>query len=219
MKGKFQPYVDIERPRDMTELLQLIKDKKITPLNANYDFKTWSGGVPTGWEFIELPPVPHNELTYSLAQVDDGMEITFTKEEGPFWPNLIINSADNFTYLANRKYVVVVDYTVTEGQNLAYYSQIKSATQSSDFTRCGLGYLFNVGSFNIPLNFRTQLPSLIVQYPYNTTTPTPVCKMEFYDSTTCDPLKVVIHSMGLYDVTDFVGEPEPNFFIPDLKPK
>jgi len=200
MKGKFQPYVDIEKPRNMTELLQIILDKKIAPLNTNYDFKTWSGD-PTGWEFIETDP--NNELTYSLAQVDDGMEITFTKTARTKWVNLIINSAVDFTYLANRKYVVVVDYTVTEGQNLAYYSQIKSAT-SNDFTRCGMGYLFNVGGFNIPLNFRTQLPSLIVQYPYNTTTPTPVCKMEFQYLATCDPLKVVIHSMGLYDVTDFV---------------
>jgi len=202
MKGKFQPYVDIERPRDMTELLQLIKDKKITPLKANYDFKTWSGGVPTGWAFIETDP--NNDLTYSLAQVDDGMEITFTKAAGTNWVGLTINSADNFTYLANHKYVVVVDYTVTEGQNLAYYSQIKSATRPDDFTKCGLGPLFSVLGFNIPLNFRTQLPSLIVQYPYNATTQTPVCRMDIHNLTTCDPLKVVIHSMGLYDVTDFV---------------
>ena len=198
MKGKFQPYVDIEKPRNMTELLQIILDKKIAPLNTNYDFKTWSGGVPTGWVFTETDP--DNDLTYSLAQVDDGMEITFTKAAGTSGVNLTINSADNFTQLANHKYVVVVDYTVTEGQNLAYYSQIRSATQSDDFTRCGLGYLFNVWDFNIPLNFHTQLPSLIVQYPDNTTAQTPACRMEFYDSTACDPLKVVIHSLGLYDV-------------------
>ncbi len=202
MKGKFQPYVDIEKPRNMTELLQIILDKKIAPLNTNYNFKTWSGGVPTGRAFIETDP--NNELTYSLAQVDDGMEITFTKVAGTNWPNLTINSAVDFTYLANRKYVVVVDYTVTEGQNLAYYSQIRSATGSGDFTRCGLGHLFNAWGFNIPLNFRTQLPSLIIQYPYNATAPTPVCRIEFHNSATCDPLKVVIHSMGLYDVTDFV---------------
>ena len=205
MKGKFQPYVDIERPRDMTELLQLIKDKKITPLNANYDFKTWSGG-PTGWEFIKTPP--NSELTYSLAQVDDGMEITFTKEEKIFWPYLTINPAVDFTYLANRKYVVVVDYTVTEGQNLDYYSQIRT-TPAPDFSRSGLGYLFNVWGYDIPLNFRTQVPSLIVQFPYNTPPKSPhatiyVCRIEFHNSATCDPLKVVIHSIGLYDVTDFV---------------
>ena len=199
MKGKFQPYVDIERPRDRTELLQLIKDKKITPLNANYDFKTWSGGVPTGWVFTGNP-----ELTYSLAQVDDGMEITFTKAAGTNWVGLIIRSAVGFTYLANRKYVVVVDYTVTEGQNLAYYAQIRSETELDDFTRSGVGYLFNVWGYNSPLNFRTQVPSLIVQYPYNTTVKTPVCRMDFHNSATCDPLKVVIHSLGLYDVTDFV---------------
>ena len=205
MKGKFQPYVGIEKPRNRTELLQIILDKKIAPLNTNYNFKTWSGGIPTGWSFIETDP--NNELTYSLAQVDDGMEITFTKAAGTesFLADLIIKSAVDFTYLADRKYVVVVDYTVTEGQNLAYYSQIKSATQSGAFTSCGLGYLFfNALGFNIPLNFRTQLPSLIVQYPYNAITQAPVCRMEFYNSTTCDPLKVVIHSMGLYDVTDFV---------------
>ena len=201
MKGKFQPYVDIERPRDMTELLQLIKDKKITPLKANYDFKTWSGGIPTGWAFTETDT--EYTLTYSLAQVNDGMEITFTKRQGTNWVNLTINSAVNFTYFANYKYVVVVDYTVTEGQNLAYYSQIKSATTVSDF-RCGQGYLFTAGGFNFPLNFRTQLPSLIVQYPYNTKTQAPVCRIEFHNSATCDPLKVVIHSMGLYEVTDFV---------------
>ena len=203
MKGKFQPYVDIERPRDMTELLQLIKDKKITPLNANYDFKTWSGGVPTGWAFTETDP--NNELTYSLAQVDDGVEITLTKAAaGTNWVYLTISSAVDFTYLANRKYVVVVDYTVTEGQNLAYYSQIRSTAHDFSATRSGLGYLFNVWGLDIPLNFRTQLPSLIVQYPYNTTFPKSVCRIEFHNSTTCDPLKVVIHSMGLYDVTDFV---------------
>jgi len=215
MKGKFQPYVDIERPRDMTELLQLIKDKKIAPLNTNYDFKTWigkvykdniwSGGVPTDWVFIETDS--NNELTYSLEQVDDGMEITFTKAAGTNWVYLYlaINSAVDFTYLANHKYVVVVDYTVTEGQNLAYYSQIRSTAKSDDFTRTGLSWLFNVLGFNIPFNFRTQLPSLIVQYPYNTTFPTKhVCRIEFPNTATCDPLKVVIHSMGLYDVTDFV---------------
>ena len=202
MKGKFQPYVDIERPRDMTELLQLIKDKKITPLNANYDFKTWSGGVPTGWEFIETPP--NNDLTYSLAQVDDGMEITFTKAAGTNWAGLIIRSAVGFTYLANRKYVVVIDYTVTEGQNLAYYAQIRSETELDDFTRSGVGYLFNVWGYNSPLNFRTQVHSLIVQYPYDTTTQTPIGRIEFHSLAACDPLKVVIHSLGLYDVTDFV---------------
>lgn len=186
----------------MVELLQIILDKKIPPLNANYDFKAWGGNKPTGWVFTEKDT--EYTLTYSLAQVDDGMEITFTKGVWVNWPNLTINSADNFTYLANHKYVVVVDYTVTEGQNLAYYSQIRSATQSNDFTRCGLGYLFNVLGFNIPLNFRTQLPSLIVQYPYNTTAQTPACRIEFHSLANCDPLKVVIHSMGLYDVTDFV---------------
>ncbi|MGB4463060.1 MAG: hypothetical protein WBI96_00030, partial [Candidatus Hydrothermia bacterium] len=68
----------------------------------------------------------------------------------------------------------------------------------------GLGCLFSALGFNIPLNFRTQLPSLIEQYPYNVTVPTPVCRIEFHNSATCDPLKVVIHSLGLYDVTDFV---------------
>ena len=209
MKGKFQPYVDIEKPRNMTELLQIILDKKIAPLNTNYDFKTWSGG-PTGWAFIETDP--NNDLTYSLAQVDDGMEITFTKAAaGTNWVYLffMINSyvAVGFTYLANRKYVVVVDYTVTEGQNLAYYSQIRSTVY--DFARSGLGYLFNVWGYDIPLNFRTQVPSLIVQFPYNTPPKSPhatiyVCRIEFHDSATCDPLKVVIHSIGLYDVTDFV---------------
>jgi len=217
MKGKFQPYVDIERPRDMTELLQLIKDKKITPLNANYDFKTWSGGVPTGWVFTEYDT--EYTLTYSLAQVDDGMEITFTKAAGTDAVNLMINSADNFTYLANHKYVVVVDYTVTEEQNLTYYSQIMLATEPWDFTRvrCGAGFLYNAFNFTISLNLRTQLPSLITQFPSNKTAPAPACRIEFHSLANCDPLKVVIHSMGLYDVTDFVGE--PNFFIPDLKPK
>ena len=203
MKGKFQPYVDIEKPRNMTELLQIILDKKIAPLNTNYNFKTWSGGVPTGWTFIEADP--KNKLTYSLAQVDDGVEITFTKAAGTNWVYLTINSADNFTYLANHKYVVVVDYTVTEGQNLDYYSQIILATETDDdFTITGMGYLFNVLDFNILLNFRTQLPSLIVQYSYNTTPQAPVCRIEFPNTATCDPLKVVFHSLGLYDVTDFV---------------
>ena len=189
---------------NMTELLLLILDKKIPPLNTNYDFKTWSGGVPTGWTFIETDP--NNELTYSLAQVDvrNGVEITFTKAAaGTNWVYLYltIDSAVDFTYLADHKYVVVVDYTVTEGQNLAYYSQIRSTAKPDDFTRCGLGFLFNAWSFNIPLNFRAQLPSVIVQYLYNTTFPTKhVCRIEFPNTATCDPLKVVIHSLGLYDV-------------------
>ena len=182
--------------------MQLIKDKKIAPLNTNYDFKTWSGGVPTGWVFTETDP--DTKLTYSLAQVDDGMEITFTKAVGTNWLFLTINSAVDFTYLANRKYVVVVDYTVTEGLNLTYWVVIKSTTITTEFTRCGHNCLYNTLLFTIPFNFRTQLPSLISQLPSNRTEKAPVCRMEFYNSATCDPLKVVIHSLGLYDVTDFV---------------
>ncbi len=201
MKGKFQPYVDIEKPRNMTELLQIILDKKIAPLNTNYDFKTWSGGVPTGWSFTETDT--NNELTYSLAQVDDGMEITLTKVAGTGWPNLLIKSADNFTYLANHKYVVVVDYTVTEGQNLTYYATIKSTTIPTEVTRCGQNCLYNTLLFTIPFNFRTYLPSLISQFPSNRTEKAPACRLDFCDLGACT-LKVVIHSVGLYDVTDFV---------------
>ena len=190
---------------NMVELLQIILDKKIPPLNANYDFKAWGGNKPTGWVFTEKDT--EYTLTYSLAQVDDGMEITFTKAAGTNGVNLTINSADNFTYLANHKYVVVVDYTVTEGQNLTYYSQIMLATEPGDFTVVGrvTGFLYNALNFTTPhFNLRTQLPSLITQFPSNKTAQAPACRILFHSLATCDPLKVVIHSMGLYDVTDFV---------------
>ncbi len=187
---------------NMVELLQIILDKKIPPLNANYDFKAWGGNKPTGWVFTEKDT--EYTLTYSLAQVDDGMEITFTKGVWVNWPNLTINSADNFTYLANHKYVVVVDYTVTEGQNLTYYSQIMLATEPGDFIRCGAGFLYNALNFTTPLNLRTQLPSLITQFPSNKTAQTPACRIEFHSLANCDPLKAVIHSLGLYDITNLV---------------